>query len=128
MTSPFAAQANAELIFQIADGAIESDRYGNPVPISSSYKVIALLKPSSANAQERAGVDETEELMEGYLVDPLNLPDGINPLMVAEATITVALNKRQTGTFKLLPTTQNPFLIAAGIDNLTKVQGIFRRL
>ena len=131
MSSPFESAQNATLFFEIPTAELESDRWGNPVPRSEPLVCKALLKRKkqplklSPLTEPMPGADWREGEFEGYLIDPLELPASIPDGAKAKATIRLSANLEVTGTFKLHFVVQNPFLIAAGITDLTPISGTF---
>lgn len=126
--SPFTKYANASLTFEIRNGDYTIDpTTGNPIGSTTSTTVKAILNPGNANPKYYAGTDEAWEFMEGYWVDPLTPPDGITPGMTAAAVIITSPGSSATGTFKLMPVTQDPYVIGAGVNIITPIKGLFRR-
>lgn len=124
-TSPFASAANAVLIFKVPTGELTVDGNGNPVPSSSEVTVLALLRPGTPGVSNQSGIDEVTEEMSGYLVEPLELPAGIDYLSEpAEAEIKTSKSGVLKGSFKLLPVTQNPFVLSAGVEGLFEIRGL----
>ncbi len=76
--SPFASAANAKLVFKVPNGELTFDNNGNPVPTSSEVTLLALLRPGEPVVNPEGGIDEVVEEVSGYLVDPLELPPGID--------------------------------------------------
>ncbi|MBN3875199.1 hypothetical protein [Nostoc sp. JL23] len=136
MTSPFAGFENTTLIFQVADGTYTTNAVGNRSANYQPLTIIAVLKPTTdystvnryANEiQQFAGADGRAVLLEGYLVEPQVYPLGIEFLMEANIEINVAIDKPETGRFKLLPIVQSPYVVAMAIDAITPIRGVFRR-
>ncbi|MBD2489031.1 hypothetical protein [Aulosira sp. FACHB-615] len=136
MTSPFSGFDNTTLTFQIADGSHKANAIGNYIPLTIPVIIKALLKQTTDTSaveryareiQQFAGADGYASLLEGYLVAPVTYPKGVEFLMEADAEIIVAVGKPEKGRFKLLPITQSPYLVGAGVDIVTPIKGIFRR-
>ena len=90
MTTPFAAFANAVLIFQLPIQVIENDALGNPQAITEDFVLKAYLKPAASNTRNvnpfDAGQDNVTGV-EGRCVEPTRLPADIVPGVKAIATI-----------------------------------------
>ncbi|WP_414755574.1 hypothetical protein [Anabaena sp. CCY 9910] len=135
MTSPFSGFENSTLIFKVSDGTYTINAAGNRKPNTVDAIIKAVLKPASYSSvntyaqeiQQFAGADGHAVLLEGYLVNPTTYPQGVEFLAEAEAEITTAIDKPETGRFKLLPIVQSPYVVATGIDIITPIRGIFRR-
>ena len=136
MTSPFSGFDNTILTFQIADGTYTINAVGNRSLNYQPFTIKAVLKPTTdygtvsryaSEIQQFAGADGDAVLLEGYLVEPQVYPQGVEFLAEADIEITVAINKPETGRFKLLPVVQSPYIVAMGIDAITPIRGIFRR-
>lgn len=86
MTTPFAPFANARIAFNVAIGALSTDAItGNVVAAETTVVITAYLTTSTApRALYYPGVDESEQILEGYVVDDggnngtAKLPLGIN--------------------------------------------------
>lgn len=129
--SPFTKFANAELVFPVEGKKVETDPItGNEIPKPESVKVTALLEPSQKTASnkviEQVGANRAVELLEGYLVNPLELPVGIVPGMKANATLTVSKSVKRQGKVMLLPPVVNdPYAVGAGIDVINQITVAF---
>jgi len=126
MASPF--PANAILIFEVPTDEFVTDELGNLKPKIREESVKAYLTADSRSdsmASKRPrddlhiGVDESEELMKGYAVEPQFLPKGVRR---ARATISGV-----EGTLALILITPSPFveIIKEAIGQ--EVVGIFKR-
>ncbi|QLE42218.1 hypothetical protein FD723_18535 [Nostoc sp. C052] len=136
MTSPFSGFENTTLTFQVADGTYTTNAAGNRSLNYQSIVIKAVLKPTADTStvnryaneiQQFAGADGHATLLEGYLVEPQVYPQGVEFLMEADIEINVAINKPETGRFKLLPVVQSPYVVAMAIDAITPIRGVFRR-
>jgi hypothetical protein len=136
MSSPFSGFDNTTLTFQVADGTYSTNTVGNRSLNYQSLIIKAVLKPTTDTStvnryaneiQQFTGADGHAALLEGYLVEPQVYPQGIEFLMEADIEINVAINKPETGRFKLLPVVQSPYVVAMGIDAITPIRGVFRR-
>lgn len=132
MSSPFEAYKNATLVFTTESYTGNTfNNVGNPVPVVEEVTVECLLVPSTSRTQQeiklQEGLDYNEILMEGYLVNPRNLPENIRAPMIAKAIIKTGINRAETGIFTLDPVIQDPFLVALKIDLVNKITGLFRR-
>jgi len=146
MASPFESVANAKLSFRVPSAEMALDNYGNPTPKITSVVVIAVLKLSQDTRFQRtqegspnaiSGAAQLMETWKGYLVEPLLMPSAIKPGMLADAEIATGLQNSslgipelliEKGEFQLLPTPQSPYLIAAGIQEVTPISGTFTRI
>jgi hypothetical protein len=126
MSSPFAFASNAELTFKVPTATTTVDEWGNTIPVTTDIQIICLLKPETPEAETIEGIDRNSTVMEGFLVDPLTLPEGIKPLTVAIAKIKVSEGIIRTGEFTLLDTIQNPFVMSAKVDLVNRIRGIFK--
>ncbi|XHX80951.1 MAG: hypothetical protein RBJ76_13765 [Stenomitos frigidus ULC029] len=130
MASPFADAANAVLTFQVGTGQFTTQPGSyNPVEVMETVRCVVLLKPvankASLELEFYEGADETWQILEGFWVDPLpppNIPVGA----VGELAITTGIGITKTGSFRLAPTIQNPYVTALGIDFIGKLRGLFR--
>jgi hypothetical protein len=84
MTSPFIAYANATIFVPVPGSTVERDTSGNwSVTGGSEIEVRALLNMSSRRGQgstttrNEPGVDGAVILVDGYLVEPMFFPSGI---------------------------------------------------
>jgi len=126
--SPFTKYANATITFQIPTGSYTIDPVtGNPTSSTTATTVKAILNPSKADPKYYEGADESWEVLEGYWVDPLTPPAGIVPGMVGTATVTTSIGLAVSGSFRLLPITQDPFVIGANVTIISPIKGLFRR-
>ena len=127
--SPFANYSNAVLTLSVPTAELTSDAYGNPSPKYEQLQIKALLQPSgNPRIIYQAGSDKNAQAMVGYLVEPQTLPDSVKLPAVAEATITTGIGREEKGNFEILPTVQDPFLVAQGVSVVTKIEGVFRRV
>jgi hypothetical protein len=127
MSSPFESVANADLVFQIQTNSLTTDGWGNPVPSQQDFTIQALLQPAKQPTIERwGGADASIALFEGFLVNPLELPIEIRPPCTGQGTIVVATNRKEKGDIKLLPIFQNPYVVAAGVKEVTRIVVSFR--
>lgn len=128
MNSPFSNFANATLIFSVPTGAYTEDDLGNQTPTTSEVTVVANLEQTRATEYDiQLGIDSGDTLFEGFLVNPLSLPEGINPLMKATATITSdTVGNTVTGTFVLFEKFSSPYV--KNIPFLNKIRGAFKRI
>ncbi|AUB36140.1 hypothetical protein COO91_02041 [Nostoc flagelliforme CCNUN1] len=123
--SPFASAVNARLVFKIPNGALTTDGNGNPVPTTSEIVVLALLRFGKSEVKHESGVDEVTEEVSGYVVDPIELPQEIDDLSEpAQAEIKKSKSLVLNAQFKLLPQIQNPFVLSAGVEGLSKIRGV----
>lgn len=143
MSSPFAPFANAVLNFDLPTGEEYYNEVGNRVVQTTPVQLLVMLSPvrDAATVNQYVGDDQTSELMSGYLVSPLSMPENLTPPIEGTAEITTAIGGarhtlpdgtsgrmagvNKTGTFKLLPLTQSPYLVGLKIEFLTKVFGTF---
>jgi hypothetical protein len=131
--SPFKGFENAEIVFQVPSGDYLVNAVGNPIASTKEVKIIALLKQSKSfnsqyaqEIQNFAGADGYVFLLEGYLIEPTVYPEEVQFMMEGEAIITLSINTPRNGRFKLLPIIQPPYLVAASIDLVTPIKGLFR--
>lgn len=131
MSSPFLSVANAKLTFQVSGGSLQEDAWGNVVPITETITLVALLqetKKSGVTLPDRyrkEGLDINAKILEGFLVDPLELPLSIRPPCIGHAEVRLATNRVETGKVELIPVSQNPFVVSAGVKDVTKIIVIF---
>ena len=131
MSSPFLNVANAKLTFKVSGDALTEDSKGNVVPVEEWVTMMALLQESKNSAKvlpynyPRAKLGLKAKVLEGYLVDPLELPLSIRPICTGYAEIRVATNRIELGKFELMLTQQNPFVVSAGVKEVTKIVIIF---
>lgn len=122
VASPFEPYENSVLNFQVALGALAPDSYGNMRPAKSTIVVRALLEQKrDPNDELRPGVDTTAVWVEGYLVEPRPLPDGVTPDSVCTGTW-----QGLAGRFYLEFTARNPYLEALDIDLVERIRGYFQ--
>lgn len=131
--SPFKGFENAKITFRVASGDYSINSVGNPTASTKEVTIVALLKESKGSSskytdeiQNFAGVDGYVFLLEGYLIEPTNYPEEIQFMMEGEAQITLSINMPRKGKFKLLPVIQSPYLVAASVDLVTPIKGLFR--
>jgi len=131
MSSPFTSVANAKLVFPVLSSGLVEDDYGNKVPIKSSITVVALLQTikktgtTLPDRYKKAGLDVNSKLFEGYLVDPLELPVSLQPPCIGTGEIKTATNRIESGKVELIPVSQNPFVVSAGVKEVTKIIVLF---
>ena len=131
MSSPFLSVANARLTFKISGDSLGVDAWDNIVPVTETITLVALLqeaKKSGVNLPERyrkGGLDVNTKILEGFLVDPLELPLTVRPPCTGYAEIRLATNRLELGKFEMFPVSQNPFVVSAGVKDVTKVLIIF---
>lgn len=123
MPSPFPALVhNSTLTFAAETGELVTDiDTGNQYPQRASTDIICYLKEDSKpKALYYPGIDASEQLFEGYCVNPMTLPPGVNHGDVATATI-----NGTEGTFVLEESVGQLELVKqiAG----AKIRGEFRR-
>ena len=127
--SPFENYANAEILFDVPTEEFTTDDFGNPIPVVKEIKLIALLENESQSHKstilEGDGIGSTSINFKGYLVNPPHLPRNLAVPAMGTATIRFAPNNYQTGTFKLLPLVQDPYVVATGINIITEIKGKF---
>lgn len=125
MASPFAPYANASLRWQVPTGGSTVDAAtGNVIPETAEIVLTALLNQRGGNSRQLPdsrpqGVDETAVYLEGYAVEPMELPVSVVPLSRAIATW-----DNRHGSFVLLVTGRSPY----GVDPITgtKLKGWFQ--
>lgn len=129
MTSPFATFANAVLTFNLPTGQVSVNAVGNTVVVTSPLQFTAMLSPvrDTAEVNFYVGDDDVSELMKGYLVAPLSFPASLTAPIEGTCIVKTAIGITKTGTFKLLPVTQSPYLTGLKIDFLNRISGVFRR-
>lgn len=129
MVSPFAAFANATLTFNLPTGAATQNLMGNRVVQTSPKLFKAMLSPvrDTGEVNFYIGDDDVSELMKGYLVEPLSFPATLTAPIEGGATVETIIGTFKTGTFKLLPRSQSPYLTGLKIDFLTSIFGVFKR-
>jgi len=104
-----------------------TDENGNPIPQVESVVVNAMLREDlRRNPENLPGLDQDQQLLKGFLTKPTDLPTGVAAGVVADCALTEAPGRVTTGKFEILYSTQNPFIMAAGVPFLTKIRGIFR--
>lgn len=124
--SPFAKFANATLVFSIGKGKFIEDDNGNPIEQNKPFKVLALLEPKARETRETRGSDDAVRNFEGYLVNPLSLPDSIIPGMVATIELKETKTRIIRGIFTLKPTTADPYVVGAGVELINPIAGEMR--
>jgi len=122
-TSPFANFANAVLEFLVPGDRVILDEFDNPILVTDTLEVTALLKPLGDSLKPQPGVDINQGEFSGYLVNPLELPKTI----ASGSKAKIVLNGRE-GEFTLKPNFPNPFVAGAGIKELTVIKGVVRWL
>jgi hypothetical protein len=126
MSSPFADSANAQIFFRVPTSSMVEDKNGNLAPAEIEQRIVALLIPSTPSPRIKAGMDEFDEYLKGYLVEPLEMPVNISPLMEGRIVRRMSSSTEIEGTFRLLPQAQSPFLISTGVQGVFKISGLFR--
>jgi hypothetical protein len=107
------------------------DSRGNVTPVEDTLTLVALLqeaKKSGVSLPDRyrkEGLDINAKILEGFLVDPLELPLSIRPPCTGYAEIQLATNRVELGKFEMVPVSQNPFVVSAGVKDVTKIIVIF---
>lgn len=129
MSSPFTPFANAVLTFNLPTGEVSVNSVGNTVVVTTPLEFAAMLSPvrDTAEVNFYVGDDDVSELMKGYLVEPLSFPATLTAPIEGIAQVKTAIGITKTGTFKLLPVTQSPYLTGLKIEFLNKIRGVFRR-
>jgi hypothetical protein len=125
MSSPFSFASNATLIFSVPTNSVTADEWGNITNETTTISITCLLKPSTPKAESMEGIDQNSTYLEGFLVEPLELPVLIKPLTKAIAVIVTANGVEETGEFTLLKTIQNPFVMSANVDLVNRIRGFF---
>lgn len=131
MSSPFLSVANAKLTFKVSGDSLGADAWGNVVPVTETITLVALLqeaKKTGVSLPERyrkEGLDINAKILEGFLVDPLELPLVIRPPCTGYAEIRLATNRVELGKFEMVPVSQNPFVVSAGVKDVTKILIVF---
>lgn len=122
MASPF--PANAILIFEVPTNEFVTDELGNLKPGIRNVTIQGYLRADSKKGKQlrddlHIGVDESEELMTGYAVEPQFLPKGVRR---AKATISGV-----EGVLTLILIAPSPFveIIKEAIGD--EILGIFKR-
>jgi hypothetical protein len=131
MSSPFLSVANAKLTFRVSGDSLEVDAWGNIVPVEETVTIVALLQEakktgiSLPDRYRKEGLDINAKILEGFLVEPLELPLAIRPPCTGYAEIRLATNRLELGKFEMVPVSQNPFVVSAGVKDVTKILIIF---
>jgi hypothetical protein len=126
--SPFLKFANATLTFDV----VSSNKFtvdsvtGNDIAKMSKLTVTACLEPSKTKMdnriREQIGLDKAVEMLAGYLVSPLQLPESLKPGAIAEAVIKTSTKTKAKGRAYLLPPlTNDPYVVGAGIDIINQI-------
>ena len=118
--SPFLGRDNAILTFNVSTGKMKYNSRGNAIPETEEITVKCYLISNKKSQIYEPGVDQNQERMNGYAVEPMHLPPEIQDGDKAKAKI-----GNYTGDFILkLDTIETPeFLREAG----TKFSGVFIR-
>ena len=125
--SPFAQFSNATLTFTIGTGQTEMQG-GNAVEITEEVVATVLLKPAKRGQKDKgAGVDSSRMRLEGYWVNPKSPPEGVSSDTPCRCHLENTIGSFQSGDFELEPVTQSPFLVALGIDIITRLSGVLLR-
>ena len=126
--SPFLKFANATLTFDVASGNkfTVDPVTGNDIAKMSKLTVIACLEPSkaklSSQIREQIGLDKAVEMLSGYLVSPLQLPESLKPGAIAEAVIKTSTKTKAKGrAYLLTPVTNDPYVVGAGVDIINQI-------
>jgi hypothetical protein len=81
--SPFSGFENAKITFTRSTGELGRDGVGNAIALTESIEVSAILKrPALLSASKRdnyPGVDASATKLEGCCVEPMILPEGVEP-------------------------------------------------
>ena len=82
---------NTVLVFAVPTGALTQDELGHTTPKINRIKVMATLKVkpltfAHSKRQRPPGIDEHALLLEGYCLEPAELPHSILPQSWAQAT------------------------------------------
>lgn len=131
MSSPFLSVANAKLTLKVSGNGLNTDAWGNVVPTNETVTLVALLqnvKKSGTNLPtnyRKEGLDINSKILEGFLVDPVELPLSVRPPCIGTAEIKLATNRVELGKFELIFPPQNPFVVSAGVKDVTKIIVIF---
>lgn len=131
MSSPFLSVANAKLTFKVSGSNLVEDSRGNVVPVTETITLVALLQEakktgvSLPDRYRKEGLDINAKTLEGFLVEPLELPLSIRPPCTGYAEIRLATNRIELGKFEMVPVSQNPFVVSAGVKDVTKILIIF---
>jgi hypothetical protein len=132
MSSPFLSVANAKLTLRVSGTGLVQDARGNVTPLQETITLIALLQEGKKAGTSlppdyrKEGIDVNAKLLEGFLVDPLELPLSVRPPCTGTAEIKLATNRIEVGKFELIFPPQNPFVVSAGVKDVTKIIVIFR--
>ena len=129
MVSPFSTFANATITFNLPTGVVTTNSVGNKVVQTSPLAFTAMLKPvrDTGEVNHYIGDDDVSELMKGYLIEPKSFPPTLTAPIEGSATVKTAIGVTKTGTFKLLPRSQSPYLTGLNIEFLTSIFGVFKR-
>jgi hypothetical protein len=125
--SPFLSVANAKLTLKVSRGSLDTDAWGNVVPTQETITILALLqelKKSGTNLPtnyRKEGLDINTKVLEGFLVEPLELPLSVRTPCIGTAEIRLATNRLEIGKFELMLPPQNPFVVSAGVKDVTKI-------
>lgn len=131
MSSPFLSVANAKLTLKVSGNGLNTDAWGNVVPTNETVTLVALLQEikksgtSLPTNYRKEGLDINSKILEGFLVDPVELPLSVRPPCIGTAEIKLATNRVELGKFELMFPPQNPFVVSAGVKDVTKIIVIF---
>lgn len=106
MASPLAEFYNTIFYIPTAD-AMSVDSVGNPITVQGleiEYKVYLKSATKDPGVSYSVGVDSTKQYFKGYVVEPLNLPDGL----ILPATVKAKKRRGKNdlwidGRFEILP-------------------------
>lgn len=129
VASPFATFANATLTFNLPTGVVTTNLVGNRVVQTSPLAFTAMLSPvrDTGEINYYIGDDDVSELMKGYLIEPTIFPATLTAPIEGSAQVETVIGTFKTGTFKLLPRSQSPYLTGLKIEFLTSIFGVFKR-
>lgn len=136
-SSPLKFAENAILIFKVPTDGVVYNEFGNPVTAKKDFVIKAAMKTKSAlnktykNYENREGVDVTDVVLQGHLIEPLEYPSFIVDGMIADAEVKLYKNKLCKGTFLLIQQPVNPIILALniqGVAGITRIEGNFRIL
>jgi hypothetical protein len=124
MSSPFGFLQNATLSIPVTTDAMGVDpTTGNVLPQTEILLVKAYLKPDRRpRGIFYPGIDETEEPMKGYSVEPQQLPDTVKSYTKVEAVISGI-----KGIFTLILPTPEPTAPIVNPVTGIPITGLFKR-
>lgn len=122
MPSPFASLENATLTFSLSSQSMEIDEWGNRLPVQEDLVVRCWLAVDSNGSfvgdYAMPGVDESEQTLKGYCIDPMFLPD-----LITHGSEAIAI----------IGSTKGRFILYRGLDGIatpvtgSSLKGVFRR-